>query len=78
MLVEDLIASAKRWQEWMGLQRPEEEPLPGDSNLEAKFAEMCISVQNQTCQSKCFLLFRQAITTPHTVQQGEAEPNTML
>ncbi len=28
-LAEDLVASAKRWQEWMDLPAPEEEPLPG-------------------------------------------------
>ena len=28
-LPEDLVASAKRWREWMELERPEDEPLPG-------------------------------------------------
>ena len=28
-LLDDLSASAKRWQEWIAVQRPEEEPLPG-------------------------------------------------
>lgn len=28
-LLDDLSASAKRWQEWIAIQRPEEEPLPG-------------------------------------------------
>ena len=29
LLADDLVGSAKRWQEWMDLQRPEEESLPG-------------------------------------------------
>ncbi|MEW5311809.1 MAG: hypothetical protein WDW38_003494 [Sanguina aurantia] len=29
-LPEDLIGSSKRWREWMELERPEDEPLPGD------------------------------------------------
>lgn len=28
-LPDDLVASSKRWLEWMDLPRPEEEPLPG-------------------------------------------------
>lgn len=28
-LPDDLIGSSKRWQEWMELERPEDEPLPG-------------------------------------------------
>ena len=34
-LPDDLIGSAKRWQDWMSLQRPEEEPLPGAQPPEA-------------------------------------------
>lgn len=29
MLLDDLSASAKRWQEWVEAEHPEEEPLPG-------------------------------------------------
>lgn len=29
LLADDLVTSAKRWQDWMDLPRPEEEPLPG-------------------------------------------------
>eukprot|EP00227_Mantoniella_beaufortii_P011774 CAMPEP_0197579874 /NCGR_PEP_ID=MMETSP1326-20131121/3768_1 /TAXON_ID=1155430 /ORGANISM="Genus nov. species nov., Strain RCC2288" /LENGTH=4505 /DNA_ID=CAMNT_0043143449 /DNA_START=243 /DNA_END=13760 /DNA_ORIENTATION=+ len=29
-LPDDLVGSAKRWREWMELERPEEEPMPGD------------------------------------------------
>eukprot|EP00201_Polytomella_parva_P017476 CAMPEP_0175071536 /NCGR_PEP_ID=MMETSP0052_2-20121109/19298_1 /TAXON_ID=51329 ORGANISM="Polytomella parva, Strain SAG 63-3" /NCGR_SAMPLE_ID=MMETSP0052_2 /ASSEMBLY_ACC=CAM_ASM_000194 /LENGTH=4543 /DNA_ID=CAMNT_0016338719 /DNA_START=12 /DNA_END=13643 /DNA_ORIENTATION=- len=29
-LPDDLIGSSKRWREWMELERPEDEPLPGD------------------------------------------------
>jgi dynein heavy chain len=29
-LAEDLVSSAKRWREWLELERPEDEPLPGD------------------------------------------------
>lgn len=28
-LPEDLVGSSKRWREWMELERPEDEPLPG-------------------------------------------------
>lgn len=28
-LPDDLVASAKRWREWLELERPEDEPLPG-------------------------------------------------
>ena len=28
-LPDDLVGSAKRWREWMELERPEDEPLPG-------------------------------------------------
>eukprot|EP00879_Flechtneria_rotunda_P029616 GHRR01032042.1.p1 GENE.GHRR01032042.1~~GHRR01032042.1.p1 ORF type:complete len:1612 (+),score=608.41 GHRR01032042.1:122-4837(+) len=29
-LPDDLVGSSKRWKEWMELERPEDEPLPGD------------------------------------------------
>lgn len=29
-LADDLIGSSKRWREWIELERPEDEPLPGD------------------------------------------------
>ena len=32
-LPDDLIGSSKRWQEWMELERPEDEPLPGMTHL---------------------------------------------
>jgi len=32
-LLDDLSASAKRWQEWVEVERPEEEPLPGLSPI---------------------------------------------
>ena len=41
MLPEDLVASAKRWQEWMDLSRPEEEPLPGPSFAKVLTAIAC-------------------------------------
>lgn len=28
-LPEDLVSSAKRWREWLEMERPEDEPLPG-------------------------------------------------
>ena len=28
-LPDDLVGSSKRWTEWMALERPEDEPLPG-------------------------------------------------
>lgn len=33
-LPDDLIGSSKRWQEWMELERPEDEPLPGECRTE--------------------------------------------
>lgn len=30
-LPDDLIGSSKRWREWMELERPEDEPVPGNS-----------------------------------------------
>ena len=30
-LGDDLVESSKRWMEWMTLERPEDEPLPGES-----------------------------------------------
>ena len=32
-LPDDLVESAKRWMEWMTLERPEDEPLPGKRPL---------------------------------------------
>lgn len=32
-LLDDLSASAKRWQEWIEIERPEEDPLPGVRDL---------------------------------------------
>ena len=32
-LTEDLAASAKRWRDWTELERPEEEPLPGERGV---------------------------------------------
>ena len=29
-LPDDLLGSSKRWREWMELERPEDEPVPGD------------------------------------------------
>lgn len=29
-LPDDLCGAAKRWQEWLEFERPEDEPLPGD------------------------------------------------
>lgn len=28
-LPEDLVSSSKRWREWLEMERPEDEPLPG-------------------------------------------------
>ena len=30
-LGDDLVESSKRWMEWMTLERPEDEPLPGNT-----------------------------------------------
>lgn len=34
-LPEDLVSSSKRWREWLELERPEDEPLPGTCNVPA-------------------------------------------
>ena len=41
-LPDDLIGSAKRWQEWMELERPEDEPLPGDWKRMPEFERLLI------------------------------------
>jgi len=37
-----LVGSAKRWQEWMELERPEDEPLPGDWKRMPEFERLLI------------------------------------
>ena len=32
-LPDDLCGAAKRWQEWLELERPEDEPLPGEYTI---------------------------------------------
>lgn len=39
---DDLVGSAKRWQEWMELERPEDEPLPGDWKRMPEFERLLI------------------------------------
>lgn len=39
---DDLIGSSKRWQEWMELERPEDEPLPGDWKRMPEFERLLI------------------------------------
>ena len=34
-LPDDLVGAAKRWIEWLEFERPEDEPLPGDTLLRA-------------------------------------------
>ncbi|KAK9866454.1 hypothetical protein WJX84_011662 [Apatococcus fuscideae] len=41
-LPDDLIGSSKRWQEWMELERPEDEPLPGDWKRMPEFDRLLI------------------------------------
>lgn len=41
-LPDDLVGSAKRWQEWMELERPEDEPLPGDWKRMPEFERLLI------------------------------------
>ncbi|PNW78281.1 hypothetical protein CHLRE_09g403800v5 [Chlamydomonas reinhardtii] len=41
-LPEDLIGSSKRWREWMELERPEDEPLPGDWKRMQEFDKLLL------------------------------------
>eukprot|EP00891_Asterochloris_glomerata_P002883 jgi/Astpho2/2883/Aster-01037 len=41
-LPDDLVGSSKRWQEWMELERPEDEPLPGDWKRMPEFERLLI------------------------------------
>lgn len=41
-LPDDLIGSAKRWRDWMELERPEEEPMPGDWKKLPSFAQLLL------------------------------------
>ena len=41
-LPDDLVASSKRWREWMELERPEDEPLPGDWKRMPEFDRLLI------------------------------------
>ena len=41
-LPDDIIGSAKRWREWLELERPEEEPMPGDWKKLSTFAQLLI------------------------------------
>ena len=50
LLADDLVGSAKRWQEWMDLQRPEEESLPG-----MPFSHWSISRFQFSCAFKLYL-----------------------
>ena len=46
-LPEDLVSSSKRWKEWLELERPEDEPLPGLSAAACYFLLLCLG-----CASK--------------------------
>ena len=41
-LGDDLVGSAKRWREWMELERPEEEPMPGDWKKMEQFEQLLL------------------------------------
>jgi dynein heavy chain, axonemal len=41
-LPDDLQGSAKRWREWMELERPEDEPLPGDWKRMSDFDQLLL------------------------------------
>ena len=43
-LLDDLSASAKRWQEWVEIERPEEDPLPGGLMLHSILLCTCALV----------------------------------
>eukprot|EP00899_Mesostigma_viride_P009330 jgi/Mesvir1/18399/Mv14277-RA.1 len=41
-LPDDIIGSAKRWRDWIELERPEDEPLPGDWKKLPEFQQLLI------------------------------------
>ena len=41
-LPDDIIGSAKRWRDWMEVERPEEEPMPGEWKKLPSFAQLLI------------------------------------
>jgi len=41
-LPDDIIGSAKRWRDWMEVERPEEEPMPGDWKKLSSFAQLLV------------------------------------
>ncbi|GBF97683.1 flagellar outer dynein arm heavy chain beta [Raphidocelis subcapitata] len=41
-LPDDLVGSSKRWREWMELERPEDEPLPGDWKRMPEFERLLL------------------------------------
>lgn len=41
-LPDDLVGSAKRWREWVELERPEDEPLPGDWKRMPEFERLLL------------------------------------
>jgi dynein heavy chain len=41
-LPDDLVGSAKRWKEWMELERPEDEPVPGDWKRMPEFERLLL------------------------------------
>ena len=41
-LPDDLVGSAKRWKEWMELERPEDEPVPGDWKRMPEFEKLLL------------------------------------
>ncbi len=49
-LPDDLIGSSKRWQEWMELERPEDEPLPGISHPHAPHLQAALHASPYTAQ----------------------------
>ena len=46
-LLGDLICSSKHWRKWMELERPEDEPLPGDRK------RMCVDDDDERCGHVC-------------------------
>ena len=41
-LPDDIISSSKRWRDWMELERPEEEPMPGDWKRLSTFSQLLL------------------------------------
>lgn len=61
LLPEDLVSSAKRWREWLELERPEDEPLPGEPRPLAQKDGRAAAVHANTSNAWHLLIGRQPV-----------------